>query len=151
MQAGSTQRRGREAGGAHPRGWSRVALAGPARWGVHLAAAHGCAGRHTPVRKGRREAEVSTVKSDLADLHRTWGERGPTIRDRLFLAIRVSPSMLPSTAAVLERLPVSPEATGEKRTLVAELRSAYRQWETLDRLLETLADQVKRLPVLDTL
>ncbi len=94
---------------------------------------------------------MSTLKSDLADLHRTWGERGLTIRDRLVLAIRVSPSMLPSTAAVLERLPVSLEATGEKRTLVAELRSVYQQWEVLDRRLATLADQVKRLPVLDTL
>ncbi len=61
----------------------------------------------------------------------------------------MSPSLLPSTAAVLERLPVGSEATGEKRTLVAELSSAYRQWEVLDRRLETLADQVKRLPVLD--
>ncbi len=94
---------------------------------------------------------MSTAKSDLTDLHRTWGERGPAIRDRLVLAIRVSPGMLPSTVAVLERLPVGPEATGEKRTLVAELRSAYRQWEALDRHLKTLADQVKRLPALDIL
>ncbi len=92
---------------------------------------------------------MSRGKFDLADLRGTWGERGPAIRDRLVLAIRVSPSTLPSTAAVLERLPVSPEATEEKQTLVAELRRAYRQWEVLDRCLATLADRVKRLPVLD--
>ncbi len=44
---------------------------------------------------------MSAVKMDLAELRRTGGSR-PTIRDRLVLAVKVSPRMLPYTAAVLD-------------------------------------------------
>ncbi len=45
---------------------------------------------------------MSTVRMDLAELRRTRGGAGPTIRDRLVLAVKASPRMLPYTAAVLD-------------------------------------------------
>jgi hypothetical protein len=85
----------------------------------------------------------------LEEAQGSWGKRSTTIRDKVADNLRRFPGLLEYTAAILRMLPVATKDAEEKRVLIKDLMDASRERNALDRRIETLANRLTRLPVVN--